>query len=158
MSQRNLQFQSLDDVRNELRQLCGNYESTGKWNLAQVCNHLECWMRYPMDGFPRAPIVIRIMMGLMGKLVGRRLFREILQSGKMKTGLPTMPETVFKSDAASDAGAINRLMETIDRFEQWQGPVHPSPFFGKMNRADCERLQLVHCAHHLAFLKPASHP
>ncbi len=155
MPARELRFHSLDDLRSELNRLhSGGYSQTGKWSLAQVCSHLECWMRFPMDGFPRPPISIAIFMKLMKVTMGRGMFRKTLESGKMKGGLPTAPETVFRIENVADQESVDRLMETIHRLERHTGPIHDSPLFGAMSKEECVKLQLIHCAHHMGFLVP----
>ena len=155
MPARELRFENLNDLREEINRLKSeNCEQTGKWNLSQICSHLECWMRFPMDGFPRPPVMIGIIMKLMKVTVGRRFFRKIMASGKMGDGAPTAPETIFRAESINDRESIEALMKTIDRFERHTGPVHESPFFGKMSIDECLKMQLIHCAHHLGFLVP----
>lgn len=152
--QRELQLNSLDALRHELARLLENgYTTRGSWDLAQTCKHIECWMRYPMDGFPKAPFPINLLLMVLKLTVGRRTFRSLLTTRKMKAGMPTMPETVFQPDA-DERAAVQQLLQTVDRFEKFQGPVHPSPLMGRMTVSECLQLQLTHCAHHLAFLEP----
>ena len=49
-----------DQVSEDVRRLAAHgYTAHGNWNLSQVCGHLNDWMRFPMDGYPKAPILIR---------------------------------------------------------------------------------------------------
>ena len=51
---RKITFASLDAAILEAEQLLGSgYEKAGNWNFGQVCGHLENWLSYPMDGFPK---------------------------------------------------------------------------------------------------------
>jgi len=155
MPARELHFENLDDLRRELGRLkSGPYEQTGKWNLSQICSHLECWMRYPVDGFPRPPFLITIIMPVMKFAIGRRMFRKVLKTGKFPNGAPTAPETVFRAESVNDHDSIAALLKTIDRLERFTGPAPDSPFFGPMSIDECRKLQLIHCAHHLGFLVP----
>ncbi len=152
---RSLQFDSLDDLRGELRRLQRDgYRPTGQWNLAQICRHLDAWMQFPVDGFPRQPLPFRAFLGLLRLTIGRRSFRWILTERRMARGGPTMPQTVFPAGQVDETSAVNELLATIDRLERHSGPIHPSPLFGSMTRDECIGLQLIHCAHHLGFLEP----
>jgi hypothetical protein len=152
---RTLTFKNWTEVRAELRRLQENgYEATGQWNLAQSCAHLNDWLIFPMDGFPVAPIPVRMLLWAMRQGVGKRLLRKVLSDGQMAVGRPTMNNTVYTSDFVTDAVAVSKLEESIRRFQGFEGKIHPSPLFGAMDKATAEKLQLVHMAHHLGFLIP----
>lgn len=156
-SRRDLQFDQLEDIKSETeRLLSAGCASSGNWNLAQTCSHLENWMRFPMDGFPTPPFFVRIMLGVMRHTIGPRMRRKILAERSMQAGAPTDPATVPATDALSDEEAVQRLNTTLERFATYNGPLHTSPFFGKMSREEVHQLQLIHCAHHLGFLVPKS--
>ena len=151
---RTLSFNDLDEVLTDVRALhAAGYTAVGNWDLAQACGHLNDWMRFPMDGFPRAPLAMRMMLGLLRITMGRRMLRKILADGSMKRGAPTMPETVPEHGGDQDA-AVKQLCATIERWQSFDGPYHTSPLFGDMDRETATRLQLIHCAHHLSLLLP----
>jgi len=151
---RNLRFESLDQVSQELDTLLSNeYTSVGNWNLSETCGHIQQWMSFPVDCFPRAPWAIRVMLWLMKVTIGKSQLKQVLANG-FKPGMPTMPETVPNSDATSEADAVRLLQKTIGRFQAPDGPIRASPFFGPMDRATALQLQLRHCEHHLGFLIP----
>ena len=151
---RELAFRDLDDAIQDARSLhCSGYLQVGRWDLAQVCGHLADWMRFPLDGFPKPPLPIGLMLWSMRHTVGRRLLRKILQSGSMSTGGPTMLETV-PPPGGDEAAAVERFEHVVARFRAHEGPFHPSPLFGDMDRDSLTRLQLTHCSHHLSFLVP----
>jgi hypothetical protein len=152
---RDLAFKDWDQVRADLDLLSGGYEQAGNWNLAQVCLHLNDWMRFPMDGFPRASFPMNLVIPLVRISVGKSQLQKIISTGRMPAGGPTLPATVH-ADATSegDPSAVADLRETISRFESFTGDIHPSPIFGPMDKATAEKLQLVHFVHHLSFLIP----
>jgi hypothetical protein len=151
---RELKFDNLDQVSEELNRLCeGGYTQTGNWNLSQICGHCHDWMRYSLDGYPKAPPPIRLVLWLMKVTVGRRQFDAVVNNG-FKAKLPTMPETVPNADAESDAAAVEQLTKTINRLKASKGPIVPSPLYGPLNYGEAVQLQLAHCAHHLSFLNP----
>jgi hypothetical protein len=48
------------------------YDRAGLWDLAQVCGHLADWLRYPVEGFPTAPLPLRPVVWLLRTTMGRR--------------------------------------------------------------------------------------
>lgn len=152
-TRRNLRFASFEAVICEVEWLqAGGYEKTGNWDLAQVCDHLSAWLTYPVDGFPRSPLPIRIMLRLMQLTIGRRMFEKFLQNG-MPAGKPTIPQSVT-APGGDAAAAIERLKAAIARFQAHTGDYLPSPLFGRLTRDEATTVQLRHCEHHLSFLIP----
>jgi hypothetical protein len=150
---RELAFATLDEVVRDAENLQANgYERAGNWDLAQVCSHLAEWMRYPLDGFPKIPLLLRPMFWLLRATMGKKIRRKILAEG-FPAGGRTMPQTVF-APGGDAAAAVAKLKEVAGRFQAHTGPVHPSPLFGAMNKDEALQLQLKHCAHHLSFLVP----
>ena len=152
--QRQVSFSNLEQALQDAESLLAKgYTSAGDWNLSQCCLHLNDWLSFPMDGFPKAPLPMRIIMGVMKVTVGKRQLSQILDEG-FKPGLPTQPDTVYEPDARSDADAVATLRATVDRFEKHSGAIHSSPFFGDMDKPTVMGLQIRHFEHHLSFLLP----
>lgn len=150
---RKLTFATLNDAVADAENLLAvGYEKAGDWDLAQACGHLSEWLRFPIDGFPKVPLLLRPVFALTRLLVGRSMKRNVLAKG-FPAGGRTMPQTVFAS-GGNDATAVAKLKETVERFEAHAGPVHPSPLFGSMTKDEARALQLRHLAHHLSFLVP----
>ena len=152
LQRRELAFDDLDAVIRDVDALAADgYEQVGNWDLAQVCGHLTDWMRYPLDGYPKPPLPIRVMLWGMKVTIGRREMRKMMASGSMQSGRPTFPETV-PPPGSDQAAAVERLRDVAGRFKTHQGKFQPSPLFGDLDRETMTRLQLIHCAHHLSFL------
>ncbi len=155
-NKRVLNFSSLDDAIAEVETLLSaGYESTGNWNLSQCCGHLDQWLGFPMDGFPKANFVVSGIFWMMKLTVGKGMLKKILKEG-FKPGSPTAPATVPQPDAASDSDSIAALKATVERFKAYSDPIHASPLFGEMDKPTALALQLRHFEHHLGFLKPKS--
>ena len=153
MAKRELTFTQLNHAVSELDRLLENgYTSAGKWNLAQAATHLDLWMTYPMDGFP-ALGVMAPMMWIIKVTMGQSMLKSILEDG-FKTGTPTNPATVPDSDVSTDEFAVDKLKQTIARFETFEGQLHASPIFGNLDKTTALQLQLRHLEHHLSFLVP----
>ena len=155
IARRTLRFDTLAEaVRDAETLLAKGYDKTGNWSLGQVCGHLANWMTYPIDGFPKVPLVIRPLLWMMKVMVGRRKLKTYLADRSFPAGAPTLPQSVPPA-TAEDAEGVAKLKAAADRFTAHTGPIIPSPLFGAMTKETAEQLQRVHCAHHLSFLVPA---
>ncbi|TWT83618.1 hypothetical protein CA13_50850 [Planctomycetes bacterium CA13] len=151
---RSIKFENLDQVVLKLDQLLAQgYTKTGNWDLSAICGHLNDWMRFSIDGYPKSPLPIRFVLWLMKVTMGRRQLDSVLKKG-FRDRLPTMPGTVYDTDRSTDAEAVSQLTDTINRFKVFAGPVHPSPLYGPLTHDEALQLQLAHCSHHLKFLTP----
>lgn len=153
-TRRELTFATLDDITRDAENLLANgYDRAGNWDLAQCCGHLTEWMRYPLDGYPKVPLVLAPVVWLMKVTVGKKERNRLLGGGKFAPGGRTLKETV-PAPGGDDAAAVAKLRETVERFKAHAGPFHPSPLFGQMTRDEWGTLNLAHTAHHLSFLVP----
>ena len=151
-ARRKLTFSTLDDVSRDAEMLLEKgYDKAGNWDLSQVCGHITDWMTFPITGFPKPPLPIRIMLGLVRNTLGKGMFRKYLANG-MPAGKPTMPQSVHPP--GDEKAAVAKLVAAVEQFKAYTGPIHPSPLFGAMTKAEAVQLQMVHCAHHLSFLVP----
>jgi len=152
-ARRSLRFGSLDEaVRDAEHLAAAGYDRAGNWDLAQVCGHLAEWLRYPLDGFPPAPLPIRVMLRAVRATMGRRMYESYILDG-MPAGKPTVPASV--PPAGGDPGAaVAALRAVAERFTAYTGELHPSPLFGRLDKNEATKLQLAHTAHHLSFLVP----
>lgn len=158
LTRRTLTFHSFDDVVRDAESLLANgYERVGNWDLAQCCGHLAEWMRYQIDGYPRTPLLMQPVFWLLRNTMGQRLARKTFAGGAMKTGMPTIPQSVPPA-GRNDAAAVAELRQVIARWQAHTGPLHPSPLFGGLPREDWIKGHLIHCAHHLSFLSPKQVP
>ena len=144
-------FQSMLDEANRLNE--NGYTSHGNWTLGQSCGHVAEWLRYPMDGFPTPPIFLRPIFWAIKVTMAKRMAKKILNEG-FKGGVPTAPESVPKVEELSDAAGIAQLQDVVNRAEQFQGQLLPSPLFGDMDRETWMKVGLLHAAHHLGYLEP----
>ena len=105
-----------------------------------------------MDGFPKSPLPIRVMLWMVRNTVGKRIYNKCLAEG-MPAGSQTLPQTLAEP-GGDPAIRITTLKEVVERFKAHTGAIHASPVFGAMSKDEATRLQLIHCAHHLSFLVP----
>lgn len=152
VTRRALRFETLDDAVRDAEHLLLGYERAGNWTLSQVCDHLTCWLTYPVDGFPKSPLPIAVMLWVLKKTIGRNRLEEYLRTQSFPTGKPTIPQSV--PPAGDDAAAVARFRVAAERLMKYDGPIQPSPLFGPMTQDVLLKLQCVHAAHHLSFLVP----
>jgi hypothetical protein len=148
MEPRQLDFTNFNDVLAEVDRLHrGGYDKLGQWDLAQICDHLTYFMEAGLDGAKfRVPWLIKI-------LFGRFFLRRILKTRRMKAGIRT-PQDPVPAPGGDEAAAVERLRRVIERTQQHTGEFVPSPFFGRLTRQQATDLSLIHCAHHLGYLRP----
>jgi hypothetical protein len=152
MGQRPLQFQDFPEALAEVDRLHrGGYTKLGRWDLAQVCDHLTYFVQGSLDGHPyTVPWLFKV-------LFGRLYLRRILSQRRMKAGVPT-PQKPLPAPGGDEAAAVDRFKQTIERLRAHPGELHPSPFFGYLTPQQWRDQHLIHCAHHLGFLLPNSAP
>jgi hypothetical protein len=154
-----LRFENFDQVIDRLELLkSSGYTQLGKWTLAQNCEHLRDWLVFLMDGYPKPKFPGNIVMAILRRTVGSGMLRKTLQTESMPDNTPTLKQTVHKGNQFDDASSVERLKDTLLRFKSFKGTYHPSPLFGQLDGPSGMKLQLVHCAHHLSFLKPNAPP
>jgi len=153
-TRRTLTFATLEDADRDAEMLLAQgYDKTGNWDIGQVCGHLTHWFNYPIDGFPRTPLLLRPMFWIFRNTIAPRMLNQALASGSTKSGIPTIPASVPQpgDDAAL---AVKRFQEAIARWQKYDGPIQASPLFGNRIKDDWSKMHLMHCAHHLGFLVP----
>lgn len=156
-SRRVLKFNSLDDALAEARGLLqSGYTMLGQWDLGQICGHCADWLRFPADGYPHAAIPLNAILWALKSTIGPSMRRKIVREGGFRAGKPTMPQTIKPRGQLNDEAGVAALQSAAARFQQHSGPWHASPLFGTMSRDEHLQLQLIHLAHHLSFLIPAT--
>ena len=111
-------------------------------------------MRFPVEGFPRAPAPIRAVFWVLRKTVGRKKLLTYIETKSFPAGKPTMPETVPPARRGPAGAAVETLRHRVERLKAYTGRIVPSPLFGHMTKDEAVGMQLVHAAHPLSFLVP----
>ncbi len=81
--------------------------------------------------------------------------QEVFDSGMLPEGIPAPPQ-VEPTGTYDDRTEAENLRQAIAYFQSSPGPVIPHRVFGPLTRDEWERLQLIHCAHHLSFAIPTA--
>lgn len=153
VERRKLTFASLAEVVVDAENLLAKgYDRTGNWDLAQVCGHLAEWLRFPVEGFPKVPLLLRPLLWMFRVTKGKKILAKILEDG-FSPNIRTVPETV-PPPGGDPAAAVAKLRDSVIRYATFDGDRHPSPLFGHLDKDTATRVQLRHCEHHLSFLVP----
>ena len=150
-SRRPLVFRSIDRVMPEVDVLLLGHETTGRWTLAQICNHLTRTIVGTVDGFPPGVRATWVVRALLGPIVLRR----VLKTGRMAAGIPAPKAIVPPSDLDPRAEA-EALRAAINILAGYSGPPLPHPFAGRITADDARLLTAIHAAHHLSFVRPTT--
>ena len=124
----------------------------GKWNLTQICEHLDATMRLSLDGHS-----IRVHR-LFRALIGGPMMRHVIRTRRMMAGIPVVdPLRPRAPDGPDDPGIIDRCIATTERAREATETLHPHPV-ADLTTEQWKQLQWVHAAHHLGFLVPGGGP
>ena len=145
---RPLSFSGPRDVADEVTRLrAGPYERCGQWSLNQVCRHLDGSLTFAMRPGPHPANTPQ-------QDANRPMFDRVLASGRLPSGIGSPPAFVPPEDA--DESAVDALLDTLRRFDEFPGPFGPHRLFGNLTRDEMRRLAMIHCAHHLSHLVPTT--
>jgi hypothetical protein len=143
---RTIAYKSLDEVMPDVERLLVGHTTVGNWSLAQICRHTATVMRRVVDlpaSTPHDPSL----------LVGEEKKSEVFESGMIPEGLPGPPE-VMPANSLSEREEAEGLRQAIAHYKASSGPVIAHRLFGPLSKAEWDRLQLIHVAHHLSFAIP----
>jgi hypothetical protein len=144
---RALAFGSLDEVMPDVDHLLrAGYTTVGKWSLGQICRHLAVSMRRVVDLPASTPVDPTLRLS-------DEATQAVFASGTIPEGMAA-PDPVLPPEGLDAATEAEGLRAAIAYYQASPGPVAPHRFFGPLNRDQWDRLQAVHCAHHLSFAVP----
>jgi uncharacterized protein DUF1569 len=146
-ARRQLSFNSLHDVIPDVERLLQGHTTVGNWSLAQICRHLATVMRRVVDlpaSTPHDPSL----------RVADEKKRQVFDSGLLPEGLQG-PKEVLPTETLGERDEVEGLRQAIAHYKASPGPVIQHRFFGPLSKAEWDKLQLIHCAHHLSFAVPS---
>ncbi len=142
-----LKFNNLDELLADVDQLrAGPYEQGGQWDLPMMMDHLAKQMNGPFETklknwpWPAGPIV-------------RFFFHRLAKWGKYPSVKFPAPKMTQPSSSISSDDAYAELSQVVGRLKSATGETIACPPFGELPLADFMKVQLLHAAHHLSFLK-----
>lgn len=149
MQRRKLQFDRLEQAVAECHRLLeSGYQKTGKWSLADACQHIRLTMESNMQGYPWWMSLAAPIRPIMRAFMLPKLLR-----GDSPAGLPTAGIFVPSGEEA-DQDEVKAFEECVRTFQRFEGKLHPHPGFGRLPKDQFEHFHACHMAHHLGFLLP----
>jgi hypothetical protein len=145
---RPLSFASFDEVMPDVERLLEGHATVGAWSLGQICRHLATVLRRVADAPATTPAD-------PSQWVGEERKRQVFESGTLPEAIPGPPETM-PTPGLDPREEAEGLRAAIAHYRSSGGPVIPHRLFGPLSKAEWERLQLIHLAHHLSFAVPSS--
>ena len=143
---RKLKFENFDQIIEDINQLRNSeYDQGGNWNLSQVCEHLSNTILLGIEGGKPAPWFLRRVMFPV-------LFRVLIFMGSMPSGATAPPEIVPPEREADDPESIDNCLRLLAIARDRQEKLPPNPIVAGMSLSNWKKLQLIHSAHHLAFI------
>jgi hypothetical protein len=146
---RELVFSGLDDILAEVERLRAGCRMVGRWSLGQICRHLADSFDGSVNGFG-----VR-RHWLMRTVFGRVAIRRVFATGRIDAGF-TVTERLNPPESAPLDESVARLAAALDRYRSHDGSMGIHPFFGRLSRAEWDRLHVIHSAHHLSFAIPVA--
>ncbi len=146
---RPLQFASLDAIMPDVeRLLAGPVKTVGHWSLGQICEHLATVNRMLVD----RPADSQTDPSLR---VSDEQKQQVFTSGQLPENMP-MPGILTTPASISDEEGVKQLRESLAYYQDSPGPVAEHRLFGRLSKAEWDRLVCIHSAHHLSFAHPAA--
>jgi hypothetical protein len=147
---RDIHLRSLKEAVDELNRLRTVREvvlSPG-WDLPHVLDHCARSIEYAMDGFPvQRNRAFQIFLG-------KTAFRLFDLRGEMSHNLAEeIPGSKPTPASRSFETAMAELLQTIDKFESYDGPLQPHFTYGPLTKDEYDRANSMHIANHLSAMK-----
>ena len=148
---RDLDFRSFDQIQADVTALAAApYTRCGNWDLTTICDHLAKTIEAGLENrTARFPLWLRLLAPLMGPMI----FRRILKKRRFPTGVKA-PANLVPDETCDCADAVARLNAALARAAEFRGPLARHPIFGRATVEQWQDAMMIHCAHHLSFLRP----
>jgi len=142
-----LRYASEADVVADVSRLRRGYAQAGAWSLPQVCCHLDKSLQYRMRAGPHEPTTPE-------QAARRDQLQQILSSARLPDA-QTAPDFMMPPPDCGD-DAIDALLARLEQVKTFPGPFAPHRLFGHLDNDVARKINLIHCAHHLSYLTPAT--
>ncbi|MDT9000237.1 DUF1569 domain-containing protein [Paucibacter sp. APW11] len=123
----------------------------GDWTLPQTLIHLAQSIEYSISGYPEAK------PAWFQATLGKTAFALFDARGEMSHNrdepIPGAP--ALDREATLKQG-VQRLLDAMEAFAAYTGPLKPHFAYGQLDRAAYERAHLMHLANHWERIKPAA--
>jgi hypothetical protein len=139
-------FRSIDEMLADVARLrAGPYQKAGQWDLGMILDHLGKAMTVPPVDQKPVPWPINIVARALIRRMAKRQFYPPFKFPAPKGMRPT-PNIPLESAEPMFRAAAEKL-------KSLPGPTISDTPFGTLALDDFVKLQLLHGAHHLSFLR-----
>jgi hypothetical protein len=130
--------QAVLDLRFDEKEVQGS-----PWNMSQVLQHMAQSIEFSMQGFP-------VLKGAWFRsTVGSAAFAMFSSRGTMSHSLDEpIPGAPALDPAQPLKASVNRLLDAMDVFAQFNGTLRPHFAYGELTKPQYERAHLMHLAEH----------
>lgn len=143
-----IRLESLEEAKKELLKLSeeGRKEPEG-WSFYKTFSHCAKTIDYSIAGYPALkPAIVR---STIGKLAIQKFLKQGYMKHDLQADVPGSPE-IMNQGSFSDG--IEILLDSIDKFQAYQGDLKPHLLFGTMNKEAYDKYFAMHIADHLSGL------
>jgi hypothetical protein len=121
------------------------------WNLSQVLQHLAQSIEFSMKGFPE------LKGAVFRATLGNAAFAVFNARGAMSHSLdePIPGAPALAADQTLKT-SVQRLLDAMDAFAAWSGPLQPHFAYGELSKAQYQRAHLMHLSNHWQQIQLAS--
>lgn len=120
----------------------------GAWSSYRVFTHLKQSVDYSMQGYPS------LKPAWFQKTLGATAFFAFETAGAMHHGLaeaiPGAPAIAADGDGAQ---ALSDLIDSLERFVAFTGPLHPHFAYGALDKAQFTHAHVLHVRDHLREIR-----
>ena len=144
---RKVRYESFEQIVSDAeRAVREKSETTGKWSLGQILEHLAIANNKTIDGFGfQAPLPIR----MVGPFFKKRLLERGLTPGFQLSKKASAALVPGETDAQA---ALDHLRQSFHRLLS-ESKRSPHPFLGHLSVDESNRLCLRHAELHMSFIK-----
>jgi len=144
---RKVRYESFEQIVSDAeRAVRERSETTGKWSLGQILEHLAISNEKTIDGFGfQASLPIR----MVGPFFKKRLLERGLTPGFQLSKKASAALVPGETDAQA---ALDHLRQSFQRLHS-ESKRSPHPFLGRLSIDESNRLCLRHAELHMSFIK-----
>lgn len=143
-----LKLLSLEDAKQELLRLKQSKTvNTPNWDISEICLHCAQTINYSITGYPvmKSPFI----RNTIGKIAYRKFKRQGFMSHSLTAHVPGGDQLEVE---LSPQDSIQKLLDTIETFQNYTGALKPHLLFGNLTKAEYDQYFAMHIADHFSEL------
>lgn len=135
---------SLEILIDELNTMRGrNLAAAGAWSPFKIFSHLSQSVDYSLSGFPE------MQSTAFRQTLGRAAFFAFSTAGAMRHDLAApIPGAPALAEDGPTIKAIDRLIESLVRFDDYTGTLQPHFAYGELDRNEYRAAHIFHVRNH----------